>query len=86
MTGRAVGGRCVAQTEKNTKRRTCKRAYVRGLLSFSGRTGSNKVFFAGRISSSQRLPPGFYTLVIATASGGMDPAQPSKHLSFTIAK
>jgi hypothetical protein len=86
MSGRAVGGRCVAQTQKNTKGHTCKRAIVRGMLSFSGRTGSNKVFFEGRISSSRRLPPGFYALVVATASGGTDPAQPSEHLSFTIAK
>jgi len=56
-----------------------------GKLTFTGHSGTNKVAFQGRISPTEKLKPGHYTLVItATSSAGMRSAP--KSLSFTIVK
>jgi hypothetical protein len=84
LAGRKVNGKCVAQTNKNRRKRVCKRTVTRGTLSFTGHAGTNKVSFQGRISRTKKLTPGTYTLVIiATATGQR--SQP-KSLSFTIVK
>ena len=55
-----------------------------GALSFSGHAGTNSVVFHGRISKSQKLKPGSYTVVIeASNAGGHASSAP---LAFTIVK
>lgn len=82
--GRRVGHKCVGKTRINRKRRSCKRTVTPGTLSFTGHAGTNRVAFQGRISHSEKLKPGRYTLVIeATNSAGRSvPAR----LTFTIVK
>jgi hypothetical protein len=59
------------------------RTVTAGGLTFSGRSGANKVKFQGRLSSAKKLKPGRYTLAItATDSAGVSSAP--KSLSFTI--
>jgi hypothetical protein len=54
-----------------------------GGLTFTGHSGTNKVKFQGRVSSTKKLKPGRYTLVImATDSAGVHSTP--KSLSFTI--
>jgi len=82
-TGREVGGQCVAQTHTNRTSHTCKGALTRGAFAFTAHTGTDKVSFQGRISSSQRLKPGAYILVIAATNLAGDKTVLSR-LSFTI--
>jgi hypothetical protein len=80
--GRKVNGKCLAQTNKNRRKGACKRTVTRGTLRFTGHAGKNKVSFQGRLSRSQRLKPGSYTLVI-TATNAVGHSSP-RRLSFTI--
>jgi hypothetical protein len=80
--GRSVRGKCVAKSPKNAEHKTCKRTVADDTLSFTGNSGSNKVIFAGRISRSNRLKPGNYTLTI-TATNAAGHSAPA-HLTFTI--
>ena len=64
VSGRKVSGKCVAQTNRNRRKRACKRTVTSGALSFKGHSGVNRVVFQGRISRSKKLPLGSYTLVI----------------------
>ncbi len=65
--GRLVHGSCVALTKGNRKKPACKRTIKRGTMSFSGKSGANKLAFKGSLSRSKRLRPGRYTVsVIAT--------------------
>jgi N-acetylneuraminic acid mutarotase len=83
--GRKVKGRCVARTKVNRHRPTCERTVAAGVLSFIGHTGTNKVAFQGRISRSNKLKQGRYTLLI-TATNPNGARSTSKSLSFTIVK
>jgi hypothetical protein len=85
VSGRKVHGRCVAETNKNRHERGCRRALTRGTLSFAGRGASNKVAFQGRISGSERLPLGAYTLRITARNSGGEPSS-TRSLSFTIVR
>jgi hypothetical protein len=81
--GRKVGKTCVAQTSKNKSKHPCTRTVVAGTLTFSARTGPNRVSFQGLISRKKKLELGSYTLVLtATASG--EHSTP-RRLKFTIA-
>jgi trimeric autotransporter adhesin len=81
--GRRVGKKCVAQSRGNRHKRRCTRTVSAGTLTFSGRTGTNKVRFEGLISKHRKLKPGSYTLlVIATASSKRST---TSTLHFTIA-
>jgi hypothetical protein len=83
--GRKVKGKCVAQTKHNRRKAKCSRTLTRGTLSFAVHTGVNTVRFQGRLSSTRKLKPGRYTLLItATSSSGGRSAPRS--LSFTIVK
>jgi len=83
--GRKAGGRCVAQTKQNSRRRRCTRTVTAGALSFAAHAGANTVRFQGRLSSTKKLRPGPYTLVInATSASGQHSAPQS--LNFTIVK
>jgi hypothetical protein len=83
--GRKVKGRCVAQTNKNRRKPSCRRTVMAGTLSFAGHTGLNKVVFQGRISASKRLGLGAYTLGI-TATNSVGERSSPRSLNFTIVK
>jgi hypothetical protein len=79
--GRKVGHRCVAPNAKNAHDRSCKRTVTVGSLTFLAGRGAHSVRFQGRISSSKRLKPGRYTLIItATNTAGSTVAR----LTFAI--
>jgi hypothetical protein len=80
--GRSVGGKCVAETRKNSRRKSCNRTVTAGTLSFAAHPGSNRVAFQGRVSRSRKLRPGHYKLMI-TATNSAGPSRPQS-LSFTI--
>lgn len=83
LSGRRVGGRCVAETHGNHHRRACRRTVVAGVLAFTGRVATNRVRFQGRISRSKKLRPGTYTLtIVATNAEGARSAPVM--LRFTI--
>jgi hypothetical protein len=83
--GRKMGGKCVAQTNRNRRSPSCKRTVTHGTLTFSGRSGLNKVAFQGRISRSKKLPLGAYTLQI-TALNSAGKRSSGRSLNFTIVK
>jgi hypothetical protein len=80
--GRRVGNRCIAQTNKNKKKRRCTRNVVAGTLAFSAHAGGNKVRFQGPISKRRKLSPGSYTLLISATASGKQSARTTLH--FTI--
>jgi N-acetylneuraminic acid mutarotase len=82
--GKEVNHKCVAPTKKNQDRHGCKRTVMLDELSVTGHVGENQVNFQGRLSPSNKLKPGSYTLEItATDAAGHSPAST---LKFTIAK
>ncbi len=83
--GRNAIGKCVAETRKNHGEHACKRSVSRGTLSFTGRAGKNNVSFQGRISPTEKLKPGRYTLVI-TATNAAGQHSGANQLSFTVVK
>jgi autotransporter-associated beta strand protein len=84
LPGRRVGGRCIAQTTKNRHKAACKRTVVAGALSLRGHAGTNRLKFAGRLSSTRKLAAGSYRVsVTAKNAGGTSGA---RSLLFTIAK
>jgi hypothetical protein len=83
--GRKSGGRCVAQTNKNRKRRACRRAVTRGTLRRAGHAGANHISFQGRVSPTVTLKPGPYTLLVG-ASNAAGQRSRSSSLTFTIVK
>jgi hypothetical protein len=85
VAGRHVGHSCVAKNRKNARRRSCTRTVTAGVLSFAAHAGTNKVSFQGRISRSQKLKPGRYTLVITAMNAAGARSAPAS-LSFTIVK
>jgi hypothetical protein len=85
VSGREVGGKCVAQSAKNHSKPACRRSTTAGTLTFTGHSGANEVAFQGRISPKERLKPGRYTLVI-TATNSPGARSAPKSLSFTIVK
>jgi hypothetical protein len=82
--GRAGRHECVAQTNKNRHRSTCRRTTTAGTLRFTGHPGSNSVMFQGRLTRSRKLKPGRYTLII-TATNSARASKPQA-LSFTIVR
>jgi hypothetical protein len=83
--GRNVAGKCVAQTNKNRRRPSCKRTVTQDTLTFKAHSGSNKLVFQGRISRSSRLPLGAYTLRITAVNSAGKRSSP-RSLKFTIVR
>jgi hypothetical protein len=82
--GRRLGGKCVAPTPKNRKRRGCTRTVQAGLLTFKGHAGTNRARFDGVLVTRRKLTPGRYTLrAVARALGK---SSRTRTASFTIAK
>ena len=84
-TGRRVARKCVARTRKNKNRPRCSRTLTRGTLSFNAHAGTNKMRFQGRITRSQNLKPGRYTVTVTATNAAGQRSLP-KSLSFTIVK
>jgi hypothetical protein len=83
--GRKLHGKCVAPSSTNLRMPGCTRTILAGSFSFTGQLGTNQVSFAGRISGTNKLKPGGYTLEItATNTEGKRSAPQS--LTFTIVK
>jgi hypothetical protein len=83
--GREGAHGCLARTHASAQRKSCSYAVTRGTLTFTGHDGTNSVLFAGRLSHTEKLKPGRYTLVItATNTAGQKSAPQT--LSFTIVK
>jgi hypothetical protein len=83
--GRKVAGKCVAQSKKNRRKRSCKRTLTRGTLTFAAHAGANKLAFQGLIARSKKLPLGRYTLLI-TASNKAGQRSRAQALHFTIVR
>jgi hypothetical protein len=84
VSGRRVHGRCVAASSANRSAPSCKRAVIRGTLSFAGHAGANSVAFQGRLSSTHKLSPGVYELTIVATTATRQRSTP-RTLGFTIA-
>jgi hypothetical protein len=82
-TGRLADKRCGAETAKNLRHPPCSRLIPAGVLSLTAHQGANTIGFRGRLSRSDRLHPGRYTLVATATSGTSDPSG-SRSLDFTI--
>jgi hypothetical protein len=85
-----AGGRedthgCLAGTHANAQRKSCSYAVTRGTLSFTGQDGTNSVLFMGRVSHTEKLQPGRYTLVIMATNAAGQKSAPQK-LSFTVVR
>ena len=82
--GRSVGGKCVAETKANKRKKACALAVNAGTLTFSGHAGVNTVVFEGRVSASEKLKPGSYSVGITATSSAL--VSPTGSLSFKIAQ
>jgi hypothetical protein len=82
-TGREVNHRCVAPTQENRAKPQCARTIVAGRLNIAAHPGTNKLRFGGRLSPTQKLKPGRYTLQITAANATGRRSAP-RTLSFTI--
>jgi hypothetical protein len=79
--GRAVAGKCRAQSKQNRTHQACRRTVEAGALTFSGHAFANTVAFYG-LAAGKKLAPGSYTLLVsATAAGKTSRTQT---LRFTI--
>jgi hypothetical protein len=85
LAGRKTGGRCVRQTRANRHRKRCSRTLTIGTLTLTGHAGTNRLAFAGRVSSTHKLKPGRYTLLITATNAAGAKSAPAK-LSFRIAR
>lgn len=81
VSGRRIGGRCVAPTRANRHSRPCTRTVRPGRLSFAGHGGANALSFDGLVGR-HLLPLGRYTATF-TASNAHGQASPVA-LTFTI--
>lgn len=81
VSGRRVGGRCVAPTRANRRRPACERTVRPGRLSFAGHAAANALSFDG-VLGRRALPLGRYTARFS-ASNAQGQATPVE-LTFTI--
>ena len=82
LPGRSVGGRCVAPTGANKRRRACTRKLPAGSLTLAGHAGTDRVAFQGRLSASRRLRVGRYELALSASNEAG--ASAVRRASFTI--
>ena len=83
--GRTIGHKCLAPSFKSRRAKHCTRTIVVGRLSFAGHPGINQVRFGGRISRTNKLMTGHYTLKITAANAQRRRSAP-RSLEFTIVK
>lgn len=82
--GRLSAHRCVAPSRLNKHAHRCTRTITVALLSFAARVGTNRVLFEGRVSPTQRLKPGTYTVTVTAGPSALKSA--SRTLAFTITR
>jgi 6-phosphogluconolactonase len=75
---------CPAPAQHNRHPPRCTRTVAAGTLTFTGRRGRNKVHFDGRISTTKKLRPGPYRLVITATDTSDKERSASGSLRFTI--
>ena len=85
VSGRKVGGKCVAQTRRNRREPSCKGTLTGGKLTLAGRSGTNTVAFQGRISAAKTLAPGRHKLVVTATNPAAMRSAP-KSLNFTVVR
>ena len=83
--GREVDHKCVAQTATNARRPGCARATAKGTLVFTAHSGTDRIFFDGRISSLRRLAAGRFTVALTAMNAAHQRSTPTR-LSFVIVK
>jgi hypothetical protein len=83
--GHTVHRKCVAPSAKNRHKPRCTRVIAAGSLTLAGHLGTTMVRFAGRISHTDKLKPGRYTLQI-TATNTQDEHSAPQSLTFAIVK
>jgi uncharacterized delta-60 repeat protein len=81
--GRKVNGRCIAEAKTNRGKPSCTRSVTSGVLFLAGHAGQNRYSFQGRISRSNRLRVGDYTLVVS-ATNAVGRKSKLQSLRFTI--
>ncbi len=84
LEGRSVGRRCVALSQGDRRARPCKRTISEGEIGLSATAGSNRLAFAGRISRSQLLRPGEYSVTVVAINAAGQGSRPLS-LAFTVA-
>jgi hypothetical protein len=60
---------CLARTHRGVRRKSCN-TIPAGTFTFVGHSGTNDVFFAGRISRTNELKSGQYELLITAITAG----------------
>jgi hypothetical protein len=81
--GRRKGGRCVAPTRKLRKAKKCTRYVTVGALSRSGRAGTNRVAFTGRLKG-RALARGSYRFSITATDAAGNAASRAGTSAFTV--
>jgi hypothetical protein len=76
LSGRRVGGKCVARTRANRARPRCTRFVTKGTIAFAGRAGANSRAFSGKLRG-RGLPSGVYRamIVVTDAAGNRSAAR-----------
>jgi DNA-binding beta-propeller fold protein YncE len=82
LPGRTVGGKCVALSRGNAKRRACARTKPRGSKAFDAGNGINHKVFSGSIWHHGRLPLGKYTVAFTARAHNLHSTP--KTLRFSI--
>jgi putative cell wall-binding protein len=82
--GRRKGNRCVAPTKKLSHAKKCTRVIVKGTLTSTGHSGSNKLTFSGRIGS-RALNPGTYEATLTAVNAASLSSRP-KTIFFVIVR
>jgi virginiamycin B lyase len=78
-------GECVARTSHNRRARKCTRTVVAGTLAVTAPRGTDKIGFAGRVSSTNKLRLGSYTATVTATNASGETSNPEA-LRFTIVK
>ena len=85
VAGRKVNGHCATPAVHNHSKPSCTRSVPRCTLRVAGHAGSNRVTFQGRVSTTRRLAPGRYALLVTATNAAAEKSIP-RGLAFTIAR
>jgi streptogramin lyase len=83
VNGRRVKKRCVALTDSNVHRPSCKRTLSGGVITLAAHAGGDSISFQGRLSRSKKLAPGNYTVTFVAIDAAGRRSAPQA-LRFTI--
>jgi hypothetical protein len=83
--GRRKGARCVAPTKKLRKAKTCTRYVTLGTLTKSGRAGTNKVTFTGRLNG-KALPRGTYRFSLTATDTAGNATSKAGTIAFAVVR